>query len=189
MSSGEILNVEPREMTFPFELKKQISCSVLASNKTDNHVAFKIKTTNPKKYCVRPNTGVVSPHSTCDIVVTMQAQKEAPPDMQCKDKFLVQSVVATPGLTSRDITPEMFNKQLAKVEECKLKVVYVTPRRPPSPVAEGTEEGFSPKTITVENRKQEVMKQKSSKSGGVTISVVLVIGLIGAVLGYLVRRP
>lgn len=39
--------------------------------------------------------------------VTMQAQKDAPPDMQCKDKFLLQSVVASPGATPKDITPEM----------------------------------------------------------------------------------
>lgn len=37
----------------------------------------------------------------------MQAQKEAPPDMQCKDRFLVQSVVARPGATPKDINPEM----------------------------------------------------------------------------------
>lgn len=40
-------------------------------------------------------------------VVTMQAQKEAPAEMQCKDKFLLQSVVATPGATPKDITAEM----------------------------------------------------------------------------------
>lgn len=44
-------------------------------------------------------------------VVTMQGQKEAPPDMQCKDKFLLQSVVANPGATTRDITPEMVTIQ------------------------------------------------------------------------------
>lgn len=27
-----------------------------------------VKTTNPKKYCVRPNTGVLLPRSTCDII-------------------------------------------------------------------------------------------------------------------------
>lgn len=27
-----------------------------------------VKTTNPKKYCVRPNTGIVLPHSTCDVI-------------------------------------------------------------------------------------------------------------------------
>lgn len=29
-----------------------------------------VKTTNPKKYCVRPNTGVVMPQSTCDVIGT-----------------------------------------------------------------------------------------------------------------------
>ena len=37
----------------------------------------------------------------------MQAQKEAPADMQCKDKFLLQCVVASPGVTAKDVTPEM----------------------------------------------------------------------------------
>ncbi|KAL3647313.1 Vesicle-associated protein 1-2 [Castilleja foliolosa] len=138
-------------MKFPFELKKQISCSLQVSNKTDNYVAFKVKTTNPKKYCVRPNTGIVLPRSTCDIVVTMQAQKEAPAEMQCKDKFLLQSVVASVGATPKDITAEMFNKDQGQVEECKLKVVYVAPRQPPSPVAEGSEEGFSPRSSALEN--------------------------------------
>jgi hypothetical protein len=37
----------------------------------------------------------------------MQAQREAPPDMQCKDKFLVQSVVASAGITVKDVTGDM----------------------------------------------------------------------------------
>lgn len=41
----------------------------------------------------------------------MQAQKEAPPDMQCKDKFLLQSIVASPGADAKDITPEMVNSR------------------------------------------------------------------------------
>ncbi|KAM7491216.1 hypothetical protein LguiA_034137 [Lonicera macranthoides] len=152
MSTGELLSIEPLELKFPFELKKQISSSLLLSNKTENHVAFKVKTTNPKKYCVRPNTGVLLPRSTCDIIVTMQAQKEAPPDMQCKDKFLLQSVVASPGATPKDITPEMFNKEAGHViEECKLRVIYVPPPQPPSPVAEGSEEGSSPRASATDN--------------------------------------
>jgi hypothetical protein len=37
----------------------------------------------------------------------MQAQREAPPDMQCKDKFLVQSVIVAESTSSRDVTGEM----------------------------------------------------------------------------------
>lgn len=37
----------------------------------------------------------------------MQAQREAPPDMQCKDKFLLQAVIVEQGVTTKDITAEM----------------------------------------------------------------------------------
>lgn len=146
MSNGELLSVDPIELKFPFELKKQISCSIQLSNRTNEYIAFKVKTTSPKKYCVRPNTGIVSPRSTSDVTVTMQAQREAPPDMQCKDKFLVQSVVTTPGASVKDVTPEMFTKESGNtVDEVKLRVIYVSPPQPPSPVPEGSEEGSSPR--------------------------------------------
>ncbi|RVW76920.1 Vesicle-associated protein 1-2 [Vitis vinifera] len=152
MSTGELLSIEPQELQFPFELRKQISCSLQLSNKTDNYVAFKVKTTNPKKYCVRPNTGVVMPRSTCDVIVTMQAQRETPQDMQCKDKFLLQSAIASPGATAKDITSDMFNKEAGnRVEECKLRVAYVPPPQPPSPVREGSEEGSSPRASVSDN--------------------------------------
>ncbi|KAL7609333.1 hypothetical protein Lser_V15G09675 [Lactuca serriola] len=118
MSTRELLNFKHVELKFPFEFKKQISCSIQLSNKTENHVAFKgLGFLNFKKYCVRPNNGVVLPRSTCDVTVTMQAQKEALVDLQC---FLfhqcgisptllskVPKVVAGPGATTKDVTPEM----------------------------------------------------------------------------------
>uniref|UniRef100_A0A0E0EI26 MSP domain-containing protein n=1 Tax=Oryza meridionalis TaxID=40149 RepID=A0A0E0EI26_9ORYZ len=134
------------------ELKKQISCSMQLSNLSDDYIAFKVKTTSPKKYSVRPNTGVVLPRSTCDVVVTMQAQREAPPDMQCKDKFLVQSVIAPSGVTVKDITGEMFTKESGnKVEEVKLRVTYIAPPQPPSPVPEESEEGSPSRVSESEN--------------------------------------
>ncbi|KAF7009984.1 hypothetical protein CFC21_024463 [Triticum aestivum] len=144
--SKELLGIEPLELRFPFEFMKQISCSMELTNKTDDYLAFKVKTTSPKKYCVRPNSGIVPPRSTSSVVVTMQALKQAPPDMQCKDKFLVQSAVVTEGTAVKDITGEMFKKESGNVvDEVRLKVVYVQPPRPPSPVREGSEEGSSPR--------------------------------------------
>ncbi|KAL9434906.1 hypothetical protein AB3S75_021213 [Citrus x aurantiifolia] len=241
MSTGELLNIEPQELQFPFELRKQISCSLQLSNKTDNYVAFKVKTTNPKKYCVRPNTGVVLPRSTCDVIVTMQSQKEAPPDMQCKDKFLLQGVVASPGATAKDITPEMFNKEAGHhVEECKLRVLYVAPPRPPSPVHEGSEEGSSPRASVSDNgnfsasefsaaasrafveqyepqdkstearalisklteeknsviqknnklqQELELLRRQANRSSsGLPFIYVVIVGLIGIILGYLMKK-
>ncbi|GAA0151890.1 membrane trafficking regulatory protein [Lithospermum erythrorhizon] len=236
MSNNDLLQIEPVELQFPFELKKQISCSLQLSNKSDNHVAFKVKTTNPKKYCVRPNTGVVLPRSSCDVTVTMQAQKEAPPDLQCKDKFLLQSVVASPGASAKDITPELFSKESGNhVEECKLRVAYVPPPQPPSPVREGSEEGSSPrasvsdtlivnapeinsvssdmepqekssevkslinrlseeKNAAIEQnnklqRELDLLKRESKRNqGGIRLMYVIIVGLIGAIIGYLLKR-
>ncbi|KAI9076503.1 hypothetical protein K1719_041489 [Acacia pycnantha] len=240
MSTGELLSIEPLELKFPFELKKQISCSIQLSNKTDDYVAFKVKTTNPKKYCVRPNTGIVLPRSTCDVIVTMQAQKDAPPDMQCKDKFLLQSVKTNDVTNPKDINTEMFNKEAGHVvEESKLRVVYVSPPQPPSPVPEGSEEGSSPRASVSENgnvssadfptvtkaftdysgveeksgeakalisrlteeknnavqlnsklaQELEVLKRGVNKTGGgVSIVFVILIGLLGIILGYLMKK-
>nr|XP_029119958.1 vesicle-associated protein 1-3 isoform X2 [Elaeis guineensis] len=147
MSGIGLLKIKPSDLKFPFELKKPITCCMQLTNKTDRYVAFKVKTTNPKKYCVRPNMGIILPHMTCSVTVQMQAQNEAPPDNQCRDKFLIQSVVAADGAATKDITPEMFNKAPDKVvDEFKLRVVYI-PANPPSPVPEEPEEGWSPRTL------------------------------------------
>lgn len=144
--SKGLLEIEPLELRFPFETNKQISCSMQLTNRTDDYIGFKVKTTSPRKYCVRPNSGIVPPRSTSDVIVAMQAQKVAPPDMQCKDKFLVQSVFVAEGTLVKDITGDMFTKQSGNVvDEVKLKVVYVAPPKPPSPVREGSEEGSSPR--------------------------------------------
>ncbi|KAL8210125.1 hypothetical protein R6Q57_006857 [Mikania cordata] len=235
MSTGELVSVDPLELKFSFELNKQINSSLQLTNKTDNYVGFKVKTTNPKKYCVRPNTGVVLPRSTCEIIVTMQAQKEAPPDMQCKDKFLLQSVIASPGATPKDITPEMFSKESGNVvEECKLKVVYVPLTPSTSANAQGANEVLpfnalvvdtgklsgtedsrtyvdSPdkssevkslilkltdeKNAAIEQSKRilqelELLRRGSNKNhgGGASLIFVIVVGLIGLILGYIMKK-
>ncbi|MQM11817.1 hypothetical protein Taro_044722 [Colocasia esculenta] len=87
-----------------------------------------VKTTSPKSYCVRPNVGVVTPKTTYEFTVTMQAQKTAPPDLECKDKFLVQSVVIPFGSTEEDLKPNLFSKEIGGfIEENKLRVVLVSP--------------------------------------------------------------
>ncbi|XP_058203274.1 vesicle-associated protein 2-2-like isoform X2 [Rhododendron vialii] len=128
-----LLDIQPRELKFTFESKKQSSCAIQLINTSDHYVAFKVKTTSPKKYCVRPNTGVVKPKSKCDFTVTMQAQRSAPSDLQCRDKFLVQSTVVPLGTSEDDITSGMFAKDNGKhIEESKLRVVLISP--PQSPV-------------------------------------------------------
>ncbi|XP_039045495.1 vesicle-associated protein 2-2-like [Hibiscus syriacus] len=127
----QLLEIEPKELKFEFILKKQCSCSATLTNNTNQYVAFKVKTTSPKKYCVRPNVGILMPKSTCDFTVTMQAQREAPPDMICRDKFLIQSTIVPAGTTDENITSATFLKVSGRyIEENKLKVALVSPHSP-----------------------------------------------------------
>ncbi|KAK6289043.1 hypothetical protein POUND7_000584 [Theobroma cacao] len=129
----QLLEIQPKELKFVFILKKQCSCSVSLRNNTNQYVAFKVKTTSPKKYCVRPNVGIILPKSVCEFTVTMQAQREAPPDMICRDKFLIQSTIVPAGTTDEDITSAAFVKDSGRyIEDNKLKVALVSP--PHSPV-------------------------------------------------------
>ncbi|KMZ58723.1 putative Vesicle-associated membrane protein [Zostera marina] len=119
------ISVDPIEICFAFELNQQISCSLRLSNKTEDHVGFKVKTTSPKKYCVRPNSGILPPRSSSDITITMQAQKEAPVGMLCRDKFLIQSILVDSTLDAKDVTSDMFSSTSKYVvEEARLGVVF-----------------------------------------------------------------
>jgi len=137
----ESLTVTPSELKFRFELRKQIPTSLDLYNPTDKTMAFKVKTTSPKKYCVRPNTGIIAPGKGTQVTVIMQLQKETPADIAaCKDKFLVQSVPAGEDTSEQDFN-ELFNKDRNKgiMHETKLRVSYITPGPPPSPVPENAE--------------------------------------------------
>ncbi|CAI0417640.1 unnamed protein product [Linum tenue] len=214
MSTGgggnQMITIIPDELKFVFEVEKQSFCDLKVVNNTENHVAFKVKTTSPKKYFVRPNTGVIQPWDSCVIRVTLQAQKECPPDMQCKDKFLLQSTTV-PQLTDVDDLPsDLFTKESnGKVEECKLRVLYI----PPSSTAQGNgeEDGLSScrqsfdgnfalqrlkeERDGVVNKTQQLQQELDllkrrkypEKGSGFSITFALVAGLIGIVLGVLIK--
>ncbi|KAF5453929.1 hypothetical protein F2P56_023638 [Juglans regia] len=153
--STKLLEIQPKELKFTVELKKHSSCSVRLVNNTEHSVAFKVKTTSPKKYSVRPNVGIVLPKSTYDFTVTMQAQRTAPLDMECKDKFLIQSTIVPLGTTDEHIMSSMFTKDGGKyIEENKLRVMLVCPPDSPplSPINRVTKQGLDHEDSQLENQ-------------------------------------
>lgn len=139
--------VTPAALTFRFVLNKQLLATININNAEDKRLAFKIKTTAPKKYVVRPSSGVVDPKSSISIQVIMQAQKEYPADFQnCKDKFMVQTTALG---EDEAITADTFNKDTrSALREHRLKVVMEGPAAPPSPVPEANE-GEEPSAVVM----------------------------------------
>ncbi|KAG2153122.1 PapD-like protein [Suillus bovinus] len=114
----------------PFtQLVKQV---LTITNKNAQPVAFKVKTTAPKLYCVRPNSGRIEPGESVDVSVMLQPMKDEPPlSTKCKDKFLIQSTLITPEKETRDLQ-EFWNAQAGagdewRVYQQKLRVVYLPP--------------------------------------------------------------
>ncbi|XP_039022534.1 vesicle-associated protein 2-2-like [Hibiscus syriacus] len=162
----QLLEIEPKELKFVFILKKQCACSATLTNNTNQYVAFKVKTTSPKKYCVRPNVGIVMPKSTCDFSVIMQAQREAPPDMICRDKFLIQSTIVPAGTTDENITSATFVKDNGRyIEENKLKVALVSPHSPVlSPINGRMNQGMDYDRVGIPASLPTVAKVEESKT-------------------------
>lgn len=123
-SSGtSLLAVDPRELRFLFEPRKDISTCLQLTNLTDRFTGFQIKT-NQAKYCAQPNKGIMPPCSECYICVTLREQDGAPPNMQCNDILLVHSANVSEGLKPSEITDDLF-KEGNVLDMVKLPIVYV----------------------------------------------------------------
>ncbi|GAA6059202.1 hypothetical protein JCM10212_005547 [Sporobolomyces blumeae] len=85
------------QLGFQRPLTTLVKRTLSVSNHNQHAIAYKVKTTAPKQYCVRPNSGRIEPGETVEVQVLLQPMKEDPPaGTKCRDKFLVQSVVITP---------------------------------------------------------------------------------------------
>ncbi|PRD26669.1 UNVERIFIED_CONTAM: Vesicle-associated membrane protein/synaptobrevin-binding protein [Trichonephila clavipes] len=106
-----------------------VNSNLKLMNPIDRRVCFKVKTTAPKKYCVRPNSGVLEPKEVVDVAVMLQPFDYNPSEKN-KHKFMVQTMIIPDGDVNldnlwRDTKPE-------NLMDSKLRCVF------DMPPAEGT---------------------------------------------------
>lgn len=84
-----LVNVTPNSiLTFNITLKTQTITKMQVENITDDELCYKMKTTDTKRYSVRPNAAVLQPHSSLTIVITQKAFPDLTPDCNpCTDLF------------------------------------------------------------------------------------------------------
>ncbi|KAI9203954.1 PapD-like protein [Polychytrium aggregatum] len=76
---------------------------IVTNEASDSPIAFKVKTTAPKKYCVRPNSGRIEPRGSMEIQILLQAALSDPSlELKSKDKFLVQAIRIPPDVMVLD---------------------------------------------------------------------------------------
>ncbi|KAI9223114.1 PapD-like protein [Blastocladiella britannica] len=126
------LVVDPsQQLTFPRPFTDGSTVALRLSNPTDSTIAYKVKTTAPKQYCVRPNCGNIGPNESIELSVLLQPIKvEPPPGFKCRDKFLIQSVQIASvevDLPSADLWQIVEKSRKELVIERKLRVAYTEP--------------------------------------------------------------
>ncbi|PVH98516.1 MSP domain-containing protein [Periconia macrospinosa] len=121
--------LEPAELGFKRPFQHEVTQNLRLRNPHSDPVAFKVKTTAPKQYCVRPNSGRIEPGQTVEVQILLQAMKEdPPPDAKCRDKFLVQSVLVTADKEFTNVGQLWSNiEQTSKssIQERKIRVIFL----------------------------------------------------------------
>ncbi|CAP24811.2 Protein CBR-VPR-1 [Caenorhabditis briggsae] len=123
-----LLQVSPhRELVFTGPFSDVVTAHMTLKNITANPVCFKVKTTAPKQYCVRPNSGLLKNGESKQITVMLQPLEGIPTDAG-RHKFMVQSCVA-PAEDLQDLESIWKIVDPAELTYSKLMVTFTTTKR------------------------------------------------------------
>jgi len=85
-------------VAFNYKPQKDIMTSLLLINITNKPVLFKLRTTAPTCYVVKPNFGMLLPSQIIDVGITMQASDFDPKVSAKNDRFQVNAILCPEGL-------------------------------------------------------------------------------------------
>lgn len=116
----KLLKITPeRRIEFPHILCQSVTQIVKLENLSEKKVAFKIKTTAPNNYLVRPSFGIINVNETVDIQIILQPLSDK--DSISSDKFQVQCLNIDDGVKVDKEFWSNVNKN--NVQDHKLVVV------------------------------------------------------------------
>ncbi|KJZ73875.1 hypothetical protein HIM_06768 [Hirsutella minnesotensis 3608] len=150
------VDIEPQELNFRRPFTVEVSQTLTIKNPTASPLAFKVKTTAPKQYCVRPNAGRIEPGQDFDVTVLLQAMKADPPlDTKCRDKFLVQSAPITADKEFASIATVLESTDKSQIQERKIRVNWLA--------APGSQEQTSaaPQPVAATPQRQSMVNGRS----------------------------
>ncbi|XP_014430207.1 vesicle-associated membrane protein-associated protein B/C isoform X2 [Pelodiscus sinensis] len=121
----QVLSLEPQhELKFKGPFTDVVTTNLKLGNPTDKNVCFKVKTTAPRRYCVRPNSGIIDAGTSINVSVMLQPF-DYDPNEKSKHKFMVQSMFA-PADTS-DMEAVWKEAKPEELMDSKLRCVFELP--------------------------------------------------------------
>ncbi|XP_060775061.1 vesicle-associated membrane protein-associated protein B/C isoform X5 [Neoarius graeffei] len=121
----QILLLEPQhELKFRGPFSDVVTTTLKLANPSDRNVCFKVKTTAPRRYCVRPNSGVIEAGTSVNVSVMLQPF-DYDPNEKSKHKFMVQSLIAPSDMT--DMEGLWKEAKPEELMDSKLRCVFEMP--------------------------------------------------------------
>ncbi|CAH2064865.1 unnamed protein product, partial [Iphiclides podalirius] len=119
-SPGEMLRISPNDTIVFKSENDDISGQFTITNMDENAVSFKIRTTSPEKFRVRPSSGVLPSGVSQTILIVVQPGFHL--RTVTKDRFLVMSVqIPRTDLSQKELADIWQNSSGSKVDEYRLK--------------------------------------------------------------------
>uniref|UniRef100_A0A2I3S128 Vesicle-associated membrane protein-associated protein A n=1 Tax=Pan troglodytes TaxID=9598 RepID=A0A2I3S128_PANTR len=114
----------PTDLKFKGPFTDVVTTNLKLRNPSDRKVCFKVKTTAPRRYCVRPNSGIIDPGSTVTVSVMLQPF-DYDPNEKSKHKFMVQTIFAPPNTS--DMEAVWKEAKPDELMDSKLRCVFEMP--------------------------------------------------------------
>lgn len=156
----QVLVLEPQhELKFRGPFTEVVTATLRLTNPSSSNVCFKVKTTAPRRYCVRPNSGVVDAGTSVNVSVMLQPFEYDPNDRN-RHKFMVQSIIAPEAVDDvdavfRDARPEDYM-------DAKLRCTFELPLE--NSGAPDSEASSQPLSSSASPSKTEAALPKSSSA-------------------------
>ncbi|CAL8290044.1 unnamed protein product [Lota lota] len=110
--TGSLLRLSPAwELCFG-QSESDRRCVILLENITKNPVTYKVRTTAPDKYRVKPSSGVLELGSSMEIMVSLHGVSQASP----RDRFLVMAAEMEKGVAGDNQDLAQFWKEIPKTQ-------------------------------------------------------------------------
>lgn len=117
----------PSEIVFNGPFDRVVTSYLELHNPYFNTICFKVKTTAPRRYCVRPNSGTVAPGCKIRVAIMLQPMEDETPNERVRHKFMVQSTVLLQDVKNLDSV--WLDLSPDQIMDSKLRCVFESPEK------------------------------------------------------------
>ena len=127
------LCIHPMSLSFQLVLNKEVVQPLFITNRSGRRtITFKVKTTSPRRYSVRPTRGILWSGDQEQVTITLRALRKPPSDADdCRDRFKVLSLPLDEeqAMQLRELPQEQRRNLLDQLWDSEEAVAHATVKK------------------------------------------------------------